>query len=41
MENSKKGFIIMRHGIQVYKEQLLKTLEDRVLMKKNHVCIDD
>ena len=34
MENSKKGFIPMRHGVQISKEHSPKTLEDRVLMEK-------
>ena len=34
MENSKRGFILMRHGVQISKEHSLKTLEDRALMEK-------
>ena len=34
MENFKKGFIPMRHAVQIYKEHLPNTLEDRVLMEK-------
>ena len=34
MENSKKGFRPMRHAVQISKEHLPKTLEDRVLMEK-------
>ena len=29
MENSKKGFIPMRHGVQISKELSPKTLEDK------------
>ena len=34
MENSKKGFIPMRHGVHISKEHSPKTLEDRALMEK-------
>ena len=34
MENSIKGFISMRHGVQISKEHLLKNFEDRALMEK-------
>ena len=34
MENSKKGFISMRHGVHISKENSPKTLEDRALMEK-------
>ena len=34
MENSKRGFIPMRHGVQIFKEHSPKTLEDRALMEK-------
>ena len=34
MENSKKGFILMRHGVQISKEHSPKTLEDRALIEK-------
>ena len=29
MENSNKGFILMRHGVQISNEHFPKTLEDR------------
>ena len=34
MENSKNGFIPMRHGVQISKEHSPKTPEDRALMEK-------
>ena len=34
MEKSKKGFIPVRHGVQISKEHSTKTLEDRALMEK-------
>ena len=34
MENSKRGFIPIRHGVQISKEHLPKTPEDRALMEK-------
>ena len=34
MENSKRGFILMRHEVQISKEHSPKTLEDRALMEK-------
>ena len=34
MENSKISFILMRHGVQISKEHLPKTLEDIALMEK-------
>ena len=34
MENSKRGFIPMRHGAQISKEHSSKTPEDRALMEK-------
>ena len=34
MKNSKKGFILMRHGIQIIKEYLPKKSKDRALMEK-------
>ena len=34
IENSKKCFILMRHGVQICKEYSPKTLEDRALMEK-------
>ena len=34
MENSKRGFIPMRHGVQISKEHSPKTPEDRALMEK-------
>ena len=34
MENSKKGFIPMIHGVQISKEHLPKCLKDRVLIEK-------
>ena len=34
MENSKKGFIPMRYGVQIFKEHSPKTPEDRALMEK-------
>ena len=34
MENFKKGFIPMRHGVQISKEHSPKTPEDRALMEK-------
>ena len=33
MENSKKGFISLRHKFQISKEHLFKTLEDRALIE--------
>ena len=41
MENSKRGFIQMRHGVQIPKEHSPKTPEDRALVEKDSVCIDD
>ena len=32
MENSKRGFILMRHGVQISKEHSPKAPEDRALM---------
>ena len=32
MENSKRGFILMRHGVQISKEHSPKAPEDRELM---------
>ena len=34
MENSKKGFIPMKHRVHIFKKCLLKTLEDREFMDK-------
>ena len=34
MENSKRGFISIRHGVQISKEHSPKTPEDRALMEK-------
>ena len=34
MENSKRGFIPIRHGVHISKEHSLKTPEDRALMEK-------
>ena len=34
MEDSKKGFIPMIHGVQISKDQSPKTLEDKVLMER-------
>ena len=34
MENSKRGFISMRHGVQISKEHSTKTPENRGLMEK-------
>ena len=34
MQNSKKGFISMRHGVQISKENSPKTPKDRALMEK-------
>ena len=34
MDNSKRGFIPMRHGVQISKEHSPKTPEDRTLMEK-------
>ena len=34
MENSKRGFIPMTHGVQISEEHLPKTPEDRALMEK-------
>ena len=34
MENSKRGFIPMRHGVQISKEHSPKTPEDRALMER-------
>ena len=34
MENSKKGFKLIRHGVQISKEHSPKTPEDRVLIEK-------
>ena len=34
MENSMKGFIPMRHGVQISKDHSHKTPEDRMLMEK-------
>ena len=34
MENSKRGFMPMRDGVQISKEHLLKTPKDRALMEK-------
>ena len=34
MENSKRGFIPIRHGVQISKKHSPKTPEDRVLMEK-------
>ena len=34
MENSKKGFILMRYGVQISREHSPKTPEDRALMEK-------
>ena len=34
MENSKRGFIPMRHGVQISKEHSPKTPKDRALMEK-------
>ena len=34
LEDSKKGFILTRHGVQISKEQSPKTLEDRALMER-------
>ena len=34
MKNSKKGFIPMRHRVQMSKEHSCKTPEDRVVMEK-------
>ena len=34
MENSKRGFIPMRHGVQISKEHSPKTPEDKALMEK-------
>ena len=34
MQDSKKGFISMRHGVQISKEQLPKTPEDKALMER-------
>ena len=34
LENYNKGFILMRHGVQISKEHLPKTLKDRSLMEK-------
>ena len=34
MENSKKGFIPMRHGVQISKEHSPKTPKDRAYMEK-------
>ena len=33
MKDSKKGFISVRHGVQISKEQSPKTLEDKALME--------
>ena len=33
MENSKRGFIPMKHGFQISKEHSLKTIEDRAFME--------
>ena len=41
MEDSKKGFIMMRHGDQISKEQLPKTLEDKALMERISSWIHD
>ena len=34
MENSKRGFILMRHGVQISNEHSPKTVEDRALIEK-------
>ena len=34
MQDSKKGFILMRHGVQISKEQSPKTPEDKALMER-------
>ena len=34
MQDSKKGFIPMRHGVQISKEQSPKTPEDKALMER-------
>ena len=41
MENSKKGFILMRHGVQISKEHSPKTREHRAFMEKIPVCLGD
>ena len=34
MKDFKKGFILMRHGVQISMEQLPKTLEDKSLIER-------
>ena len=41
MENSKRGFILMIHGVQISKEYSPKTPQDRALIEKSSVCISD